>query len=350
MQTRMEPLTICRRQQASWNCPSNWIRHTHLRITCWQASIGVSVEPRELNESTKSIRVCCHDQSNAKTSTSADTAGVDFHGLSAMAIQAGEAAEQSPPPQFPQPVLLTNALHGDMTAQPLWHSDHEIVCFPEEWAVLVDTRTHVTTPLTAFNKRFANVMPSGGTTAISPDGRWLLWQNIDPQTRRNVWRAATLDGLHQREWPRDIQYQSPKVAWMRDSRHWMELGGYPQDGRQMGALTFSVDAPSISRRVITFPADAQSSALAITPDNHAVLASFTGEAVTDGFYDLTTTPGTSPLRKAVLQPPADVLDCALSHDGTRVRMAAVRCTSRSEAGHQGALYDLPSPASSSLRD
>lgn len=60
--------------------------------------------------------------------------------------------------------------------------------------------------------------------AVSPDGRWLLWQG------RQKWHAARLDGSASTEWP--ISEDRPHhVIWLPGSRRWAELDShYTGDG------------------------------------------------------------------------------------------------------------------------
>jgi|GEM_PF-3383036 len=87
--------------------------------------------------------------------------------------------------------------------------------------------------LTVFNRETQQATPMLGAetvvsgkhwvsiAALSPDSHWLVWAG--GEDGHSTWEAMTTDGAEHRRWPRDEAISTPAIAWMQDSKHWVEL-------------------------------------------------------------------------------------------------------------------------------
>ena len=224
-------------------------------------------------------------------------------------------------PSAPQPAEAAGMEHSLGIVAPLWRNAHQVLRLDGGGlrASVVDTTSGSRTPLTNFSAILNRQTVSGlFGVFLSPDGNWLLWSSFSSRPRsRPVWIAATLDGSRVVTWPRDGSVAFPKIAWMRDNRHWLEIQNGDElrqaTGFKARVLFYSLDKPGVKTLPLQVPDWV--SGCWFTPKEHLIVASLVGGAGTDDVYDFAF-PAPQPVRKITLSLPAtDVTDCALSPAG-----------------------------------
>ena len=232
--------------------------------------------------------------------------------------------KQTAVPSFPsvlQPTEVPGMEHSLPIDAPLWRNAHQVLRLggAGRGASVVDTLSGSETPLTRFNA-VLNMKESFDTfrVSLSPDGNWLLWAGFsDRPQSRPVWIAAALDGSRVVTWPRDGSVSFPKIAWMQDNRHWLEI----QNGEELRQATgfkarvlfYSLNKPGV--RTLPLQVPNWVSGCWFTPQGHLIVASLVGGAGTNDVYDFAF-PDPQPVRKITLSLPAtDVTECALSAKG-----------------------------------
>lgn len=228
-----------------------------------------------------------------------------------------------PSPSVPQPVEVPGMEHSLPIDAALWRNAHQVLRLDGGGlgAAVVDTISGSKTPVPHFTAILGRQTVSGPFgVSLSPDGNWLLWHSFSngPQSRP-IWIAAALDGSRVVTWPRDGAVAFPKIAWMQDNRHWLEV----QNGEELRQATgfkarvlfYSLDKPGVKTLPLQVPDWV--SGCWFTPKGHLVVASLVGGAGTDDVYDFAF-PAPQPVRKVTLSLPAtDVTECALSPQGDR---------------------------------
>lgn len=162
----------------------------------------------------------------------------------------------------------------DFSQSALWRSDHEVLFLRSGRLISVDTRTGAQDEFPALQKLLLKGWAGAASPAVpsrvSPDGKWLLWAG--GTSSRPLWIAATLDGAKTVERPRNVQPDSA-VAWMADSRRWVELAWAYND---LHALVHSLDDLKTADIVIKSPGGALRprgpDALAFAPGGEGLLA------------------------------------------------------------------------------
>lgn len=134
--------------------------------------------------------------------------------------------------EFPVHLLDAKRLPGFADATPLteslWLNPNQVVNVQSATSNLAvfDLDTGKQTPVDAMNALYEHqeAYKNPFSVRTSPDGRWLLWpsdSNGEP-----TWEAVSLDGQQHREWPRATDFGTLDVAWMQDSRHWVQLSQF----------------------------------------------------------------------------------------------------------------------------
>ena len=101
-----------------------------------------------------------------------------------------------------------------------WMSSDAMISWSGGNLAIFDRATQRVTPIPGTetvlsNKHWVSI------AALSPDGHWLVWAG--GEDGHSTWDAISTDGAEHRQWPRDESIGTPDVAWMQDSRHWVEL-------------------------------------------------------------------------------------------------------------------------------
>jgi hypothetical protein len=107
-----------------------------------------------------------------------------------------------------------------------WLSDRELLRVRDlpdgQWEIAkVDSVSGHETPLRALSRLFSASKGVTDEACLSPDRRYFLWYSMSG--RRHV---ASLDGSYHQTWPgRQLRHDEDRfgIAWMGDSRHWIEL-------------------------------------------------------------------------------------------------------------------------------
>jgi hypothetical protein len=150
-----------------------------------------------------------------------------------------------------QNAVKVAATQDDLNEDYFWGDDHTLLFLrgvPNKdvfHVVLFDTKTGQETLPEAFNAKNSPLMKGKSmtvsfegsgeqehhylppTAALSPDGKWLLWQSTS-SFPDGQWIAATLDGQSQ-QWKQgsDAGSEFPGISthpvWLRDSSGWVEL-------------------------------------------------------------------------------------------------------------------------------
>ncbi len=116
----------------------------------------------------------------------------------------------------------------------LWTSDSELLVLrdhPRSFS-LANIQNGTVVELPGLTKRWENQLAfNAEMLTLSPDRKWLLGFGGTPDNQ--LWIATTLDGRHQREWPRDTDAEArfaaeskPPVIWL-DANRWIELRNRP---------------------------------------------------------------------------------------------------------------------------
>jgi hypothetical protein len=107
-----------------------------------------------------------------------------------------------------------------------WLSSRELLFSrdPDDAFFRYELTTKQETPLTALNRLYRRANPAGErvTTAVSPNGQWMLWSSLQttrPQSLRTY--VAAMDGS--RCIPPAMRDWSTAWCWLPDSRRWLEL-------------------------------------------------------------------------------------------------------------------------------
>jgi hypothetical protein len=158
---------------------------------------------------------------------------------------------------------------------------------------LLQDRSGSAVPLDIFNERHGarlqgprvGVVMEGGTrepaqvsppeAALSPDGRWLLWED-QQNAARGAWIAARLDGTEEKTWSTNLlaDWFNGGVAWTLAGDRWLELLLSPRWRRQIvsGVRTHGIDG-SIGERVAVQPSTPSGLLCGITARDELVLRS-----------------------------------------------------------------------------
>ncbi|HZP82654.1 MAG TPA: hypothetical protein VFB21_13525 [Chthonomonadaceae bacterium] len=117
-----------------------------------------------------------------------------------------------------------------------WESDRSILSFRSAGrgglqAFRVNVATGSARPLMTLNRRLRGAASSPAQWRLSPDGRWLVWQNL--RSPGACWTASTLDGLQNVTWPIPRPTGGPSTfmgtmntsgpLWLSDNRRWVEF-------------------------------------------------------------------------------------------------------------------------------
>lgn len=116
----------------------------------------------------------------------------------------------------------------------LWTSGSELLVLrdhPRSFS-LASIENGTVVELPGLTKRWENQLAfNAEMLTVSPDRKWLLGFGGTPDNQ--LWIATTLDGRHQREWPRDTDAEArfaaeskPPVIWL-DANRWIELRNRP---------------------------------------------------------------------------------------------------------------------------
>jgi hypothetical protein len=203
---------------------------------------------------------------------------------------------------------ITFALKGNMSCDAYiarfhirWAADPRVKMViysmnPGYQALSLDAATGIQSPLAAFNRSFTAHTDGDGLAlwrryglyhlladgCVSPDGRWLLWGDTDmARGSGGRYAAFALDGSRTLKWPHAVRpgnSMPPEagypVAWMPDSRHWVELSsGLEVDPNSPRTVTVprrviihSVDAPGEVSKTPLLPDGGD--LIGITPQRH----------------------------------------------------------------------------------
>ena len=195
--------------------------------------------------------------------------------------------------------------------------------------------------LTVFNRITQQATLIAGTEAafsgkhwasivsLSPDSHWLVWAS--GEDGHSTWEAITTDGTEHRQWPRDESIDTPAVAWMQDSIHWVELrcpetkvdaDRWRVDRNNLRARVYSIDTPVVEDQPLRLetPDPAFSlpcicgtlSEFIFTKDGHAWLSEIwqsastpQGEGSREDVYELVPGPHIWTLHKSCVYPVSD---------------------------------------------
>lgn len=133
-----------------------------------------------------------------------------------------------------------------------WESDRSILSFRSAGrggvqAFRVNVATGSSRPLMTLNRTLRGSASATSLWRLSPDGKWLIWQNL--QAPRARWTASTLDGLQRVTWP--ISNPTGGPLWLADNRRWVEFVSHRQAGVQ--PLLHSLDGKTVRGTPITGP-------------------------------------------------------------------------------------------------
>ena len=182
-----------------------------------------------------------------------------------------------PSPPAPPAVFGAAMVPGTQGADPvngsLWRSNTQVVCIRRSisggrQAVLVNTDTGTQTPLTALRANALDSLPSGSSypVRLSPDGRWLLWEESG-----GPFVAAALDGARVVRRTRVITGNAAPFAWTSDSRHWVEMTQASSDPNGVKLRRFSVDSPQPQVLPLNLPYFDAGFHLWVTPAGDAIM-------------------------------------------------------------------------------
>ncbi len=225
-----------------------------------------------------------------------------------------------PSGSLPQPTQIPGMEFSIPIDAPLWCNDHQVLRFQSINAgAIVDTVSRRETPLTKMDAIWSKQGICGCfDVALSPNGKWLLWRGFSEGSQnRRIWIAAALDGSRIITWP--CVGSDGKIAWMQDSKHWIQIpsdeGVWRSSATPTPTRFYSLDTATVKTIPLFLPSWV--SGCWFTPKNHLIVASLVGGAGTDDVYDFVL-PSPQPVRKVTLSLPAtDITECALSPKGNQ---------------------------------
>lgn len=210
-------------------------------------------------------------------------------------------------------------------------SDHEAICFrftdsghQDEALFSVDFVTGKIKPLpelTALMRRGKPLVEDISEMALSPDGRWLLWQ----EAGSGGYHVARLDGSAHRHW----RAGGATCCWMPDSRHWIAFTAAEPTRRDWQAQIYAVDSPR-AMQVVPLAHVTSSPSRCEIAFSHTVTLNVGAAAslqnpmnTTIDLLQLNTAPGLPLLQKSTVPLPPlgskrDLLQFKLSPDGKRI--------------------------------
>ncbi len=206
----------------------------------------------------------------------------------------------------------------------LWLSDREILYTdlrvrPKSQRLLVkrDVDTEAVTTVRAFKSAQRNFMVGEMTARISPDKKTLLWVG-------SSYELLPLATTEQRSFPhnraqivgnRVLVPFIPSVAWLPDSRRWIEIQGL---SRASSIVLHSPDTKATT--TIPLPTGVgDQEVLGVTPKNQAIISRRRG-ALLDVLIlvDLNANPALVRTLPTVAPPNADIEEMVLSPQGDRI--------------------------------
>jgi hypothetical protein len=229
----------------------------------------------------------------------------------------------------------------------LWLSDHEVLfcripSLPKN--VLqsgpvkpfklfrLDVATGEEQILTALTKQMNQAYGEVHILAVSPNGRWLLWETRG--TDEGDAFISTLDGTHSIPWKSKADWPSSGFrGWTSDSQHWAEFGMDWDDYKvneelYTSALIYSLDQPGKTKRLRFDPASRvhYQCAASFAPPNRLLVANppvhsdkpLTATEIEIVDSTLADVIAPSHRYKVPVPPGAEVRDIVFSPEGDRV--------------------------------
>ena len=184
---------------------------------------------------------------------------------------------------------MLGPVNATSTTESLWLSPSRVIsvenCQNETTTVAVyDAETGKRTLFDPFGTPAAHQEENRSISEfhLSPDDRWVLWPS--GSDARPIWTAISLDGQERREWPRAIDAGGRgDVAWMQDSRHWVQLSQTDLTGTSAGCVVRVFDTetsqieehplvPDIPQQDFSLPSQGASCQFIFTQDGRAWLS------------------------------------------------------------------------------
>jgi len=151
--------------------------------------------------------------------------------------------------------------------------------------------------------------------AVSPNGRWLLWQSVDGGTS-----VAAIDGSYHREWNTPDGWDS-SISWERDSLHWSEARKSSQSPALTRLSRYDIHrSEPISVRTIPerlTPNDIESNGLTVTSSAVLLVVSRRDNGNASAKSTTAIRPASKSLLPATLVRP-NIVDAQPSPDGKSI--------------------------------